>query len=233
MLAVLATYTTGNNNHAPSSETSRQPVSGAPARYASSPPQERPTAQPASAPEPPAQPVLTAGHFVGRWNAAVTANGQSLDEQVEIYRDASFRVMLGDEVAAVGRWRYTPANGSLEITDAANFLNNGVKFACTMRTASGEQTGGACRDRLQNSWLVSLTRSDGNLPDIPEDVPRVDISGLTMAEKVAFVETLAMGRCTCSCGLSVLVCLRKDQSCQFSPNIARNALAAFLRMTRS
>src|SRR5215469_3460700 len=61
MLAVLATYVAGNN-HAPPSDTSRQPVSGAPARYASSPPQEHPAAQPASAPEPPPRPILTAGH---------------------------------------------------------------------------------------------------------------------------------------------------------------------------
>jgi hypothetical protein len=82
LLAVLATYTAGNN-HAPSSDANGRPLSRAQARYAYSPPQEHPAAQPASAPEPPPRPVLTARHFVGRWNAMVTGNGQSLTSRLK------------------------------------------------------------------------------------------------------------------------------------------------------
>jgi hypothetical protein len=60
----------------------------------------------------PPRPALSASQFVGKWEAEVTTNGQTLDEQVELYGDNSFRVMLRGSLAAVGRWRYNSATGS-------------------------------------------------------------------------------------------------------------------------
>jgi hypothetical protein len=100
------------------------------------------------------------------------------------------------------------------------------------KNAGADELSGGCVDRLQYSWGVELTRRDGSLP-VNFDVPRVDVSSLTLAERAAFVQVLAAKRCTCPCGMTVLVCLEKDQTCQFSPNLARNALANFLRLTRS
>lgn len=140
--------------------------------------------------------------------------------------------MTGNEVAGVGRWNYDPASETAARYRRHNFLTNGLKFACTYRTVTTGEFNGDCRDRLQNSWTVLLTRGSGGPPEVTDDVPRIDISGLTLGEKAAFVQALATSRCTCLCGLSVLVCLRKDRTCNFSPDIARNALALFLRMTR-
>jgi TIR domain len=195
-------------------------------------PREPQPVEPTPTPEPPRRPALTAAHFVGNWVAAVNSNGQRLNQLVEVYGDNSFRVLTGNEVAGVGRWNYNPASETLNVTDGTNFLTNGLKFACTYRMVTTEEFNGDCRDRLQNSWTVLLTRGIGGPPEVTDDVPRIDISGLTMGEKAAFVQALATSRCTCSCGLSVLVCLRKDRTCNFSPDIARNALALFLRMTR-
>jgi hypothetical protein len=203
------------------------------ARYASAAPPETPLRGSATFAGSPRRPALNATHFVGNWEAAVGANGQTLDEQVEIYPDNSFRVMLRGAAAAVGRWRYDSATESLEVTDAVNFLNNGLKFTCVWRNTSGEEFGGGCVDRLQNSWGVTLTRGAGPLPAADYDVPRSDVSVLTLAERAAFVQVLAAMRCTCPCGLTVLLCLQKDQTCTFSPNLAKNALANFLRLTRS
>ncbi len=190
-----------------------------------------PQYKPVISPEP-RRPVLTAANFVGNWDALVSAGGQQAEEEVEIYSDSSFRVLLSGALAAVGRWRYNPGTGSLEVPDGANFLENGVKFTCAWNGTSGDRFSGGCVDRLRNSWTVSLSRGEGT-PDEIYDVPRVNLSGLTLAERAAFVQVLTAMRCTCPCGLNVHVCLQKDQTCPFSPTLASNALANFLRITRS
>jgi hypothetical protein len=186
---------------------------------------------PAPAPTAPFNPAA----LVGLWRAVVSGESQVLDEPVEVFQDHSFRARFQGKTAAVGRWRYDSRTEALQITDAANFLNNGIKFACTWRMA-GEQAqsfAGTCVDRMQNSWSVSLTRTGEELEEPEFDTPRVDVSGLTAAERAAFSEVLAGQPCTCTCGMTLHLCLREDRSCQFSPNLARLALAAFLRVTRA
>jgi hypothetical protein len=45
--------------------------------------------------------------------AAVNSNGQRLNQLIEVYVDNSFRIMMGNEVAGVGRWNYNPASEKL------------------------------------------------------------------------------------------------------------------------
>jgi hypothetical protein len=184
-----------------------------------------------SAPSPP-RPGVSSVEVVGKWHAVVTSQNQRLDETVGVYEDHSFIVMFQGEIAAAGNWQYDPASGSLRIFDAANFLANGTKFTCNYKSSEGGFSG-ECVDRMRNSWGVLLSRDTGELPPVPNSIPRVDISGLTMAEKVAFGMALAAARCTCPCGYTVLLCLEKDQTCPYSPTLASNILTAFLRLMRS
>jgi hypothetical protein len=82
---------------------------------------------------------------------------------------------------------------------------------------------------MNNVWSFSMSRGVGT-PMIVT-IPRVDVSQLSLAERAAFVQVLSTRRCSCPCGMSVYMCLQKDQTCQYSPAIARNALMVFLRAT--
>jgi TIR domain len=185
----------------------------------------------ASVPPPP-RAAVSSVELVGTWHAVVTAQSRRLDEMVGIYQDHSFVVTLQGEVAAVGNWQYDSASGSLRISDAVNFLANGTKFDCSYKSNEGGLSG-ECVDRMRNSWGVLLSREAGELPPVPYSIPRLDISSLTMAEKVAFGMALAAARCTCPCGYTVLLCLEKDQTCPYSPTLASNMLMAFLRLMGS
>ncbi len=210
-------------------------------QVAAPPARERPARQTAPEaletrlPDPTRRPAFNPANLPGNWEATVSSAGQQLDESVEIFRDHSYRVRFQGNTAAVGRWTYNAGADALEVSDSTNFLNNGVKFNCAWRTAGAAHDTflGNCADRMQNSWSVRLTRSGGE-PDEPDyDIPRVDVSGLTTAERAAFAEVLAAQRCTCPCGMNVHLCLRKDQSCPYSPNLARISLAVFLRLIRA
>jgi hypothetical protein len=192
------------------------------------PPENHPSPAPDIPIEPPRRPVPTAPHVVGNWDAVVSGGGQQANELIEFYGDNSFMIRGG--VVAVGRWRYNPGSGSLE-TNATNLLTS-VKFACAWKSVSSGQFSGGCQDGLRGSSVVSLTHREGSLPEPPNSVPRVNLSSLTMAERAAFAQRLATMRCTCNCRMTVLVCLEKDRTCQYSPNLAQNALANFLRITR-
>jgi hypothetical protein len=192
-------------------------------------PRNFPSPAPDLTPEPPRRPALTPAHFIGNWDAVVS--GQQGNQLVSFYGDNSVGVMVRGAAVAVGRWRYNPAAESLEIANTTNLLNN-VKFACTWKSVGSDQLSGNCMDRLRNSWTVSLTHQGGNVPEASYPIPRVNLSALTIAERAAFAQLLASRRCTCNCRMTVLVCLEKDRSCKYSPNLAQNALANFLRMTR-
>ena len=187
---------------------------------------------PAPLAPPPPRAAVSRVELVGTWHAVVTAQNQRLDEMVGVYQDHSFVVTFQGEVAAAGTLQYDPASGSFRISDATNFLANGTKFACTYKSSEGGFSG-ECGDRMGNSWRVLLSREAGQLPPVPQNIRHLDISGLTMAEKVAFSIALAAARCTCPCGYTVLLCLEKDQTCPYSPTLASNMLMAFLRLVRS
>jgi len=222
----------------PTSETASRTPANSPASsphrvdqalHASQPAQVGESVTPAP-PQPRA--AVSSVEVVGKWHAVVTSQNQRLDETVGVYEDHSFIVVFQGEIAAVGNWQYDPASRSMRISDAANFLTNGTKFTCSYESSEGGFSG-ECVDRMRNSWGVLLSREAGEPPPVPNSIPRVDISGLTMAEKVAFRMALAAARCTCPCGYTVLLSLEKDQTCPYSPTLASNILVAFLRLMRS
>jgi len=180
---------------------------------------------------PPPQPKRET-QIVGLWRAVVTADGQQINEHVEIYSDFSFRVTLdsNNAVAAVGTWRRDGADG-VEVVRAVNFLGNNTRFSCRYR-AEDDGLLGSCVDQLQNRWAVMLTGARA-LPEIAAELPAVDFSGATMAERATFIQLLASERCTCPCGLDMHTCLLKDRTCPVSPGRARTQWAAFLQLVRT
>ena len=193
---------------------------------------QAPLSEPAIPVTPPPRPAVSSVDLVGSWHAVVFAQNRRLDETVGVYQDHSFIVTLYGELAAAGNLQYDPAVGLLRISDGSNFLARGIKFSCTWRS-SDEGFAGECVDRMKNSWSVLLTREAVELPPVPGAIPRVDISSLTMAEKVAFGMVLATARCTCPCGYTVLMCLERDRGCRHSPTLASDMLSDFLRLLRS
>ena len=175
----------------------------------------------------------TPSELAGSWRAVVTGEGQELLEGVDLYPDHSFRATLNNVGGAVGRWQYNAAEEAIELSNATNFMNNGVKFSCRLKNTAESPAAfnGGCVDFNQMSWNVAMTRT-GDISEITYNVPKVDLSELTMAEKETFVQLLAASPCACGCGMTILTCLRNDRACTVSPTLARTQLATFLRLTR-
>jgi hypothetical protein len=184
------------------------------------------------APEPPPPAPRRQTQIVGAWRAVVRTNGQEIDEDVEVYPDSSFRVMVnGNIVAAVGKWRRDNESGGFEVVSAVNFLNNNARFSCRYRV-DDDALQGLCRDRLSNTWSVTLTDPRA-VSEVETELPAVNLSGATMAERAAFIQLLSSEPCTCGCGLTMHTCLLKDRTCPLSPGLARTQWAAFLQLVRT
>lgn len=183
-------------------------------------------------PNPNPGPVPNAGfQFAGNWRAVVMTPGQRVDEELDAYADQSFRFVAQNSTAGIGKWQYNSAADSLEMSDATNLTNN-AKFSCTWKNVSAAREGlsGTCIDRVQNAWTVSLSRGPGRAVERFYNVPRVDLSGLSTAEKAAFSELLA--RRQCGCGMKMLVCLRTHPACPYRAGLSQTALTSFLRTAR-
>ena len=182
--------------------------------------------------EPPPAPPKRDVQIVGAWRAVVTSEGQQINEYVEVYPDSSFRVTLDNNVvAAVGTWRRDGADG-FEVVRAVNFLVNNTRFSCRYQAEADNLLRGSCVDQLQNRWSVSLTSPRG-LPEVATELPQVDFSGATMAERAAFIQLISAVPCTCGCRLDMHTCLLNDRTCPLSPGQARTLWANFLRNVRA
>ncbi len=176
-------------------------------------------------------PPVTPSSLFGNWQASVNVNGQTLNELVELYGDYSFRVLLNGSSQAVGKWQ-SDSLGQITLTNGTNFVT-GLHFTCGSRS-NEDGTGrvqGNCSDQANNVWSFAMARASG-VPSVAF-VPRVDVSQLNLGERAAFIQLLGTLRCTCRCGMTVYMCLEKDPTCNYSPAIAQNALAGFLRTLRS
>lgn len=69
----------------------------------------------------------------------------------------------------------------------------------------------------------------GDPEEIESEVPGVNLSKLTAAQKEAFKKMLAGQQCTCGCKLNLLKCRQVDRQCGVSRKIAREQLDKFLR----
>jgi hypothetical protein len=173
----------------------------------------------------------SAASFAGNWRAVINTSGQRLDEDLEIYPDHSLRFLAENTTAAVGKWQYDSGTDSLEATDATNLKDN-VQFSCTWKNAGTSREGlsGVCRDRSRNSWTISLSQAPGSVSESSFVIPRLDLSSLTTAERAAFSQSLSTQRCTC--GMTLLTCLRKHPACPYKIPLAQSALQAFVLATR-
>jgi hypothetical protein len=189
---------------------------------------------PASFPEPrevaPAQPsAITPIDFAGNWMAQATINGIPVSSLIQLFPDHSFRNVANNQTDAIGTWQSNNP-GELELPGGTN-LTNGVHFSCKGLNVDGDTFQGNCSNQLGGTWNYTLKRLPAPL-DIPAAPPRVNVSGVSMAELETFNLTIASQRCTCNCGMSVLLCLRRDPTCQYSPAIAQNTLQQMMRASR-
>jgi hypothetical protein len=181
--------------------------------------------------DPPPAPPKRDVQIVGLWRAVVTADGQRINEYVEVYSDFSFKVTLeNNAVAAVGTWRRDGPDG-FEVVRAVNFLGNNTRFSCRYR-ADSDVLLGSCVDQQQNRWTITLS-NPRTLPEVATELPAVDFSGATMAERSTFIQLLASQRCTCGCPYDMHSCLLKDRTCPLSPGLARTQWATFLQLVRA
>jgi TIR domain len=180
--------------------------------------------------EPP-PPQINPSRFVGNWRALVTGPGQQLLESIDLHPDSSFHVTLNGASAAVGRWQYNAAEDTIDVVNAVNFLNNGAKFVCKLKNQTGAGFAGPCLDQTQLNWTVAMTHQ-GKVSEEIDNIPRLDVSSLTLAEKQAFAQVLALSPCTCGCNMTILACLHNDRNCNVSPALAETQLATFLAITR-
>jgi TIR domain-containing protein len=211
--------TNGPTNGPPNASTYRPPPSGSGG--------QKPVIQ-----DPPPPPPKRDVQIVGAWRAVVNSEGQQINEYVEVYPDSSFRVTLDNNVvAAVGTWRRDGTDG-FEVVRAVNFLVNNTRFACQYQTEGDTLLRGSCVDQLQNRWSVTLTNPRA-LPEVATELPQVDFSGATMAERAAFIQLISAVPCTCGCRLDMHTCLLKDRTCPLSPGQARTLWATFLRNVRA
>jgi peroxiredoxin len=68
-----------------------------------------------------------------------------------------------------------------------------------------------------------------NAQELASDLPGVDLTKLTDAQKQAFMSQLEAQKCTCGCKMSVPKCRVEDSQCAFSLRMAREARAEFVR----
>jgi cytochrome c biogenesis protein CcmG/thiol:disulfide interchange protein DsbE len=67
----------------------------------------------------------------------------------------------------------------------------------------------------------------GNPAEVNSEVPGIDLSKLSDAQKAAFEKQLEKVKCTCGCNLSVLKCRQTDPGCGMSLKIAREQFKKF------
>jgi thiol-disulfide isomerase/thioredoxin len=69
----------------------------------------------------------------------------------------------------------------------------------------------------------------GDPEEVNSEVPGVNLSHLTAAQKEAFKKQLEAQHCTCPCKLNLLKCRQVDRKCQISLRLAREELDKFLK----
>ena len=91
------------------------------------------------------------------------------------------------------------------------------------------ENGGAQSFR-QGGHLAAAEKVElGNPAEIDSEVPGVDLTKLTAAEKEQFKKQLAAQPCTCGCGFTLLKCRQVDRACGVSRKMAREELDKFLK----
>jgi thiol-disulfide isomerase/thioredoxin len=71
----------------------------------------------------------------------------------------------------------------------------------------------------------------GDPAEVNSEVPGVNLTKLTPAQKAAYIELLKTKQCTCGCNLNLYRCRTEDRSCGISLQLAREELKKFLKST--
>lgn len=193
----------------------------------------------------PAQPLTPheSSDLVGTWHAVVTTSAGGYENDLELYSDHSFRILFRGMSTALGNWQYDAGPGSLDLVRGINFTENGAKFSCTFHAGGTAEFAGSCQSGSQTAASASLKRLGAGEPPVPGEVPVVDVSALTLAERAAFGQLLATQHCPCGCGMTIMTCLQKASACPNrskmtgmcprSSTLAKSLLKNFLALTRA
>jgi hypothetical protein len=185
--------------------------------------------RPAAAPNTADSTISNTGmSFAGNWRAVVNTHGARIDEDLESYPDHSFRLLTENTTVGIGKWQYNAVANSVEVTNATR-LKDKAPFSCTWKVASAshDSLSGDCRDPSQDAWTVSLSAAPSSTAGRIYNIPHMDLSALSTAEKATISELLAKEQCRC--GMTVLTCLRKHAACQYKEPLAQAALAEFVQ----
>jgi hypothetical protein len=236
VLAFAITYLSMKSPSPPVVTTkTEQPADSPKTQPAAKPPVE-PKEAPAAPREAPVEPaklgrVPRSTPAAGVWRAIANAGGPPIHERIEYFPDSSFRVLLANNnLAGLGTWSPDPATGGVN-SSGVNFLNGNAHFTCQLAPTGVEMFFGRCVDARRGMWTVALD-SLAPLNGVDVELPRVNLQGVTMAEKIAFAQMLATEGCPCGCRLNVTTCLEKDLTCNESPMIAQRELVKFLQIAR-
>lgn len=93
----------------------------------------------------------------------------------------------------------------------------GLLTSMLMKTNAGRN---ACATLLFLSIAFAQTPQKAEEWKTATDLPQVDLSGLSAAQKKAALEALRTEPCVCGCGLQLAECRTKDPSCADSRNLA-------------
>jgi thiol-disulfide isomerase/thioredoxin len=69
----------------------------------------------------------------------------------------------------------------------------------------------------------------GDPAEVNSEVPGVNLTKLTAAQKDAYIKLLKSKQCTCGCNLNLYRCRTEDRSCGISLKLAREELDKFLK----
>jgi thiol-disulfide isomerase/thioredoxin len=69
----------------------------------------------------------------------------------------------------------------------------------------------------------------GDPAEVNSEVPGVNLTKLTPAQKDAYIELLKTKQCTCGCNLNLYRCRTEDRACAVSLKLAREELQKFLK----
>ena len=65
--------------------------------------------------------------------------------------------------------------------------------------------------------------------EVNSEVPGINLTKLTPAQKDAYIKLLKSKQCNCGCNLNLYRCRTEDRSCGVSLQLAREELAKFLK----
>jgi hypothetical protein len=122
------------------------------------------------------------------------------------------------DAPAGGRTQATPPGGAEPVTAPGDPLVAGVPEAPDIPPGEAHRGLKKIGERIREAVVA-----DGTIGD--DEVPGVDLAGLTQPQRRWFVDEAVAFTCHCGCNQDLLECRRDDVSCPISPGLRDSLLA--------